>query len=185
MAEQFDSISDKLRAFIERQHVFFCGSAAQDTRVNLMLRSTEYLRLTGANEALFLDLTGSGNETAAHMIADGRLTLMFCAFEGPPMILRLYGRGRVVHRDAPEFTTLFAQHIGGDIPVNARQIFVQDIDLVQTSCGYGVPLFEYSRDRPALRNWAADKSEADIRAYWDEKNTTSMDGLPTGVFGDT
>ncbi|ALI55441.1 pyridoxamine 5'-phosphate oxidase family protein [Celeribacter marinus] len=185
MAKQFDSISDTLRAFVERQHIFFCASAAQDTRVNLTPRSTDSLRITGPNEALFLDLTGSGNETAAHVIADGRLTLMFCAFEGPPMILRLYGRGRVVHRDAPEFTPLFAQHIGGDIPVNARQIFIQDIDLVQTSCGYGVPLFEYTRERPALRNWAADKSDADIRAYWGEKNRTSMDGLPTGVFDDT
>lgn len=117
------------------------------------------------------------------MLADGRLTLMFCAVSGPPLILRLYGRGRSVQRDTPEFAELFDMHICGDIPINARQIFVQEIDLVQTSCGYGVPLFEFKQERPALRNWAAERSEADIREYWDEKNRTSMDGLPTGVFG--
>ena len=184
MAEQFVSITEKLRSFIERQHVFFCASAAEDTRVNVSPRPTEYFRLTGPNEAMFLDLTGSGNETAAHMLADGRMTLMFCAFDGPPMILRLYGRGRVVGRETPEFSALFEAHIGGDVPRNARQIFVQDIDLVQTSCGYGVPLFEYKQERPGLRNWTAQKSDADIRAYWHKKNRTSMDGLPTGLLGE-
>lgn len=183
MADQYPDISDKLRAFIERQHIFFCASATDASRVNVTPRSTEYFRVLGPNQILFLDLTGSGNETAAHMLADGRMTIMFCALDGAPMILRLYGTGRVVHRDDDAFTALFDAHIGGEVPVNARQIFVLDIDLVQTSCGFGVPMFDYQRDRPSLKNWAADKSDADIRAYWEKKNVTSMDGLPTGVTG--
>lgn len=184
MAKQFPHLSDDLADFIRRQQIFFCGSAADDTRVNITPRPTEYLRITGPNEALFLDLTGSSNETAAHMLADGRMTLMFCAYAGPPMILRLYGTGRRVARNEAEFDALWAQHFEGDVPVNARQIFVQSFDLVQTSCGYGVPLFEYQKERPSLRNWAADKSPEDIRAYWEKKNVTSMDGLPTEILKD-
>ncbi|GAA3861144.1 pyridoxamine 5'-phosphate oxidase family protein [Celeribacter arenosi] len=184
MADQFDQLSHKHQDFITRQHIFFVGSAAPEARVNITPRSTEHLRIAGPAEVLFLDLTGSSNETAAHMRADGRLTLMFCAFEGPPLILRLYGRGRAVRYDAPQFATLWETHFGGEIPKAARQIFVQSIDLVQTSCGFGVPAFQYERERPALRNWAAKKSRAEIESYWREKNVTSIDGLPTGLFDD-
>lgn len=180
MAEQFTSLSEDHAAFIARQHMFFCASAAEGTRINLTPRSTELLRVTGPNEALFLDLVGSSNETAAHMIADGRLTFMFCAVAGPPMIMRLYGTGRTVHRGTDAYQALIATHFDAE-PKNARQVFVLDFDLVQTSCGYGVPLFEFQRDRPSLKNWAEAKTPEEIEAYKRKKNMTSMDGLPTGL----
>lgn len=180
MADQFTSLSDDHAAFIARQHIFFCASAAQGTRINLTPRSTELLRVTDSNQALFLDLVGSSNETAAHMLADGRLTFMFCAMAGPPMIMRLYGTGRAVHRGTTEYDALLTKYFEEE-PVNARQIFVLDIDLVQTSCGYGVPMFDFTRERPSLKNWASSKTVEEIEAYKRKKNLVSMDGLPTGL----
>jgi hypothetical protein len=180
MADQFTSLSDDHAAFIARQHIFFCASAADGTRINLTPRSTELLRVTGPNEAVFLDLVGSSNETAAHMIADGRLTFMFCAVAGPPMIMRLYGTGHAIHRGTDAYQSLIAMHFDGE-PANARQIFVLDFDLVQTSCGYGVPMFDFTRERPSLKNWAASKTADEIEAYKRKKNRVSMDGLPTGL----
>jgi hypothetical protein len=142
-----------------------------------MLRS---LLVTGANEVLFLDLTGSSNETAAHLLVDGRLTFMFCAVAGPPMIMRLYGTGRTVHRGTGEYDALLNAHFV-DEPRNARQIFGLDFDLVQTSCGYGVPMFDFTRERPSLKNWAESKTHDEIEAYKRKKNLVSMDGLPTGL----
>lgn len=138
------------------------------------------MRVTGPNEILFLDLVGSSNETAAHMIADGRLTFMFCAVDGPPMIMRLYGAGRTIHRGTDIYDAMISAHFGEE-PSNARQIFVLDFDLVQTSCGYGVPMFEFSRERPSLKNWAATKTVEEIEAYKRKKNLVSMDGLSTGL----
>lgn len=180
MAEQFKSLSDDHAAFIARQYIFFCASAADGARINLTPRSTELLRITGPNEALFLDLVGSSNETAAHLLADGRLTFMFCAVAGPPMIMRLYGTGRTVHRGTNEYDRLIRLHFDEE-PRNARQIFVLDFDLVQTSCGYGVPMFEFTRERPSLKNWAASKTDDEIEAYKRKKNLMSMDGMPTGL----
>lgn len=180
MADQFTSLSDDHAAFIARQHIFFCASAAQGTRINLTPRSTELLRVTDPNQALFLDLVGSSNETAAHMLADGRLTFMFCAVAGPPMIMRLYGTGHAVHRGTTEYDAFLAKYFEEE-PVNARQIFVLDFDLVQTSCGYGVPMFDFTRERPSLKNWANSKTVEEIEAYKRKKNLVSMDGLPTGL----
>lgn len=183
MADQFKSLSDDHAAFIARQHIFFCASAAEGTRINLTPRSTDLLRITGPNEALFLDLVGSSNETAAHMLADGRLTFMFCAVAGPPMIMRLYGTGRAIHSGTDEYQKLLDTHFGTE-PTNARQIFVLDFDLVQTSCGYGVPMFDFTRERPSLENWAKSKTVDEIEAYKRKKNLVSMDGLPTGLVPD-
>lgn len=184
MAKQFSSIDDRLRDFIARQHIFFTASAASNSRVNLSPRETLCLRIISPNTAIYLDRTGSGNETSAHMKADGRLTIMFCAMEGPPMILRLYGRGRIIHRPSPEYRELLHTHYDGDEPLGARQIVWLDIDLVQTSCGFGVPLFSYEGERPSLDNWANAKGPDGIEEYWREKNIVSMDGLPTGLFDD-
>ena len=114
-------------------------------------------------------------------MADGRLTVMFCAFEGPPMILRLYGRGRVARKGTDEYARYLAGFFDGNEPAGARQIVIQDIDLVQTSCGFGVPLHEYKEERPSLIRWAEQKGEDGIAEYWQEKNRVSIDGLPTGV----
>ncbi|MGZ9723411.1 pyridoxamine 5'-phosphate oxidase family protein [Rhizobium miluonense] len=184
MAKQFSSIDDRLRDFIARQHIFFTASATAASRVNVSPRETLCLRIISPNTAIYLDRTGSGNETSAHMKADGRLTIMFCAMEGPPMILRLYGRGRIIHRPSPEYRELLHTHYDGDEPLGARQIVWLDIDLVQTSCGFGVPLFNYESERPSLDNWAEAKGANGIEEYWREKNVLSMDGLPTGLFDD-
>lgn len=181
MAKQFARIEDIHRNFIARQHVFFTASAAEGTRVNVSPRSTEALRLLDDLTAIYLDRTGSGNETAAHLKVDGRLTIMFCAFDGPPVILRLYGRGRMIRRNSPDYLSLLDTHYGGNEPLGARQIIRLDIDLVQTSCGYAVPLYDYRAERPNLDRWAQAKGQDGLDAYWREKNLTSMDGLPTGL----
>ncbi|MBB3612866.1 pyridoxamine 5'-phosphate oxidase family protein [Rhizobium sp. BK602] len=182
MAKQFASLDDRLRDFIARQHIFFTASAARDSRVNVSPRETLCLRIISPNAAIYLDRTGSGNETSAHMKADGRLTIMFCAVEGPPMILRLYGRGRIIHRETAEYRELLHAHYDDKEPLGARQIVRLDFDLVQTSCGFGVPLFSYEGERPSMDQWANAKGPDGIQEYWREKNVVSMDGLPTGLF---
>ena len=184
MAKQFPSINDDHRAFIRRQRIFFVASAAPGTHVNVSPREAGSLRVLGPDTVAYLDRTGSGNETAAHARADGRVTVMFCAFEGPPLILRLYGRARVHHRRGAAFARLLEEQFGGDAPLGTRQIVTVEVELVQTSCGFGVPLFEHQGERTLMDAWAARKGEAGIDAYWREKNVRSIDGLPTGLFED-
>jgi hypothetical protein len=181
MSKMFDRIEPALQEFIERQHIFFTASATADSRVNLSPKGSDSLRVIGPNQVAYLDQTGSGNEAAAHLRADGRLTIMFCAFEGAPMILRLYGRGTPLPRGCDEYEHLLATAFNGDEPPGARQIVVLDVESVQTSCGYSVPLYDYKEDRPTLQNWALRKGEDGIREYWREKNAASIDGLPTGM----
>lgn len=184
MAKQFEKIDARLKDFIGRQHIFFTASATRDSRVNISPREMGCLRVIDGNTVVYLDRTGSGNETAAHLRADGRLTIMFCAVEGPPMILRLYGRGRSIRRDSPEYENILISHYGGSEPSGARQVILLDIDLVQTSCGFGVPLFDYKAERPSLDQWTDAKGPDGIEIYRREKNAYSMDGLPTGMFDD-
>ena len=181
MAKDFPSLNRQQREFIARQHMFFTASAAAGSRINISPRSTDMLRVLGDNAIVYLDRTGSGNETAAHLKADGRLTIMLCAVEGPPLILRLYGRGRVLRRGGEDYTALLAAHYADTEPLGARQMIRLDFDLVKTSCGYGVPLFEYREERETMDKWALSKGEDGIEAYWQEKNLVSMDGLPTGM----
>lgn len=178
MARQFSEITDALKEFIMQQKIFFVGTADADGRVNVSPKGSDTLRVLGGKRVVWLNLTGSGNETAAHMIAKDRITIMFCSFEEHPMILRLYGRGRVIHpRDSAwaEFTGLFPEKIG------ARQIFDITIELVQTSCGFQVPLYEYKSERNLLDQWVENKGRAGIEQYWKEKNKMSLDGKPTGI----
>jgi len=139
MAKQFSSLDPNHLGFIARQHIFFTASAAPTGSVNVSPKDTAALRVLNANCVAYLDLTGSGNETAAHLRAQRRLTLMFCAFESPPLILRLYGRGRALTRGSAEYTELLRTQFGNEERPGARQIVVLDVDRVQTSCGYGVP----------------------------------------------
>lgn len=185
MGKQFDAIDEPRQAFIARQRIFFTASAAPGTRVNLSPRSTDSFRVLGPNAVAYLDRTGSGNETAAHLRADGRLTVMFCAFEGPPKILRLYGRAQMLPRGSAPYHALLAEAFGGAEPRGTRQILKLAVDLVQTSCGYGVPLFDFVGERDSLDRWANAKTDAEIEAYQRQKNTRSLDGLPTGLFEDT
>jgi len=181
MAKDFPQLTDHHRDFIARQHMFFTASAAAGTRINLSPRSTDMLRVLGDNAVVYLDRTGSGNETAAHLLADGRLTIMFCAVEGPPQILRLYGKGRAIRRGSEEYARLLSDHFADTEPLGARQMIRLDFDLVKTSCGYGVPLFDYRQERETMDRWALAKGEDGISSYWHEENLVSMDGLPTGM----
>lgn len=181
MAKDFPALTPHHRAFIATQHMFFTASAAAGTRINISPRSTDCLRVLGDNAVVYLDRTGSGNETAAHMKADGRLTIMFCAVEGPPLILRLYGHGRAIRRGGDEYAGLLAEHFAGAEPLGARQMMRLDFDLVKTSCGYGVPFYDYRGERETMDKWASAKGTDGIEAYWREKNVESIDGLPTGL----
>ena len=182
MAKQFPALESHHHRFIAAQHMFFTASAAPTGHVNVSPRSTDMFRVLGDNAVLYLDRTGSGNVTAAHLKADSRLTIMFCAVEGPPLIMRLYGQGRVIHRASDEYQHLLATLFDGNAPLGARQMVRLDFDLVQTSCGYGVPLFDYKDERPQLDDWARAKGVDGIEAYWREKNQVSLDGFPTGLF---
>jgi predicted pyridoxine 5'-phosphate oxidase superfamily flavin-nucleotide-binding protein len=182
MASQFSHLQPHHRDFIAAQHIFFTASAAASGHVNVSPRSTDMFRVLGDNTVMYLDRTGSGNETAAHLRENGRLTIMFCAVAGPPLIMRLYGKGHVIHRNSAEFAERLATHYDGQAPLGARQMIHLDIDLVQTSCGYGVPLFEYQQERPQMDAWARAKGPEGIEAYWHEKNRLSLDGLETGLF---
>ncbi len=179
MAKQFARIEPAHQSFIERQRLFFTGTAAQDGRVNVSPKGLDSLRVLGPDRVAYLDLTGSGNEAAAHLRASGRMTLMFCAFEGPPLILRLYGRGRALARGTGEYAELLPRW--APEPLGARQIVLLEVDLVQTSCGFGVPLFGYQGERPSLQRWAESKGEEGLAAYRRRNNARSIDGLPTGI----
>jgi hypothetical protein len=181
MAKQFSKLEPEHHKFIARQHMFFVASAAASGRINLSPKGLDGLRILSDDAAAYLDLTGSGNETAAHVLADGRLTFMFCAFEGPPNILRLYGRGRILPRGSFAYDRILAEAFDNNEPLGARQIVKLEIELVQTSCGYGVPLLDYAGDRPSYANWATTKDDAGLKAYRREKNTFSIDGFPTGL----
>ena len=181
MAKEFPRIDDDHRAFVARQRIFFTASAAPGAHINVSPRESECFRILDDLAVCYLDRTGSGAETAAHLRADGRLTIMFCAFEGPPNILRLYGRGRALPRGGAEYGQLLQSAFGGAEFAGARQIVRLDVEIVKTSCGYGVPLFEHRGARPSLDNWARSKTEAELDAYRVLKNSVSMDGLPTGL----
>ena len=180
MADKFEALSDDLIRFIAAQKVFFVGTAAPDGRVNVSPKGQDSLRVLDPRTLLWLNLTGSGNETAAHIAAANRITLMWCAFEGPPMILRVYGTAHAVHPRDPEWGACTREI---DAPLGARQYFRVGVDLVQTSCGYAVPLMDYREDRTALAKWSEKKGAEGIAEYWRDRNTQSLDGLETGIFG--
>ena len=184
MAKQFPTIEDAHRAFIARQRVFFTASATAASRVNLSPREAACFRVLDERSVAYLDQTGSGSETSAHLRADGRLTIMFCAFEGPPLILRLYGRGTALKRHGADYAALLVSAYGGREPPGARQIVRLAVDLVQTSCGFGVPLFDYRAERDTLARWAATKGEQGLDEYRRLKNARSLDGLDTGLVAD-
>lgn len=178
MAMMFEALSDRHVEFIRAQKIYFTGTATADSRINVSPKGMDSLRVLDPKRVAWLSVTGSGNETSAHVQADARMTLMFCAFEGAPLILRLYGSARVIHRGDAEWPALYAHFT--PLP-GARQIFDLAIDHVQTSCGMGVPLMEYKGERGALEAWAKKKGEAGLREYWELKNQSSIDGLPTHI----
>ncbi|MEQ1667037.1 MAG: pyridoxamine 5'-phosphate oxidase family protein [Sulfuriferula sp.] len=178
MGKQYTQLADTHIQFIAEQKIFFIGTATADSRVNVSPKGMDSLRVLSDTRVIWLNVTGSGNETSAHVQENPRITIMFCAFEGSPMILRLYGSTRVIHPYDPDWSSLFP--LFNPLP-GARQIFDVTIDLVQTSCGMGVPYFSYADDRTSLSNWAIAKGEAGLERYWIEKNQTSIDGIATHI----
>ena len=181
MAEQFPQLSDGLINFIEKQHIFFTGTAASNGSVNISPKGIDSLKVQSPQKIIWQNFTGSGNETAAHLLDTNRMTLMFCSFDKKPLILRLYGKATAVHPRDEDWESLIAM-----FPANpgTRQFYILDIDLVQTSCGFSVPFMDFVEDRKALDVWAEKKGEDGINEYWEEKNRLSLDGFETGIFGE-
>ncbi|MDX1978371.1 MAG: pyridoxamine 5'-phosphate oxidase family protein [Pseudanabaenaceae cyanobacterium bins.68] len=179
MAKFYGSLIPELQQFIAEQQMFFVATAPKHGRVNLSPKGIDSLKCLNQHAIAYLDLTGSGNETAAHLREDPRITLMFCSFGAQPLILRIYGQGQVANRQDPAWQDLTAQF--PNLP-GARQIILVAVDSVQTSCGFGVPRYEFVQQRSDLLDWATRKGEAGIEQYQRQKNQVSIDGLPTGLF---
>jgi predicted pyridoxine 5'-phosphate oxidase superfamily flavin-nucleotide-binding protein len=178
MSQKFSALAPEHKDFIARQKIFFVASAAPEGRVNVSPKGMASFAVLDDNAVAYLDCTGSGNETRAHLLASPRLTVMFVAFDGDPLILRLYGQGRSYLRGGAEYGALIPQF---EEMAGARQIVRLDVDLVQTSCGMAAPLFDYRAQRPNLvRHWTRQGVEG-LRKYWAKKNMTSLDGLPTAL----
>lgn len=176
MGKAYDGIDQGLQDFIARQHVFFVGTAptSPEGRLNVSPKGLDTFRVLGPCTVAYLDLTGSGIETVAHLRENGRITLMFCAFEGRPMIARLHGRGRAVEPGDGEWDDLIARF--PDYP-GARSVIVVDVERVSTSCGYAVPRYEYRGERSQLVEWCDRKGPGGIDEYQSQKNRASIDGL--------
>ncbi len=179
MAKFYTELNDGLRRFIAKQKIFFTATAVAEGRVNLSPKGMDTFRCLDNKTVAYLNLTGSGNETAAHLRVNDRITIMFCSFEGGPLILRLYGRGRAIHpydHDWKDYAGLFEDLTG------ARQVILARIDSVQTSCGYAVPEYRFVKHRQRLKEWTEKKGPDGIQQYWKDHNQVSIDGLPTGIF---
>jgi hypothetical protein len=181
MGKFFNSIQDQHKAFIEKQKMFFVGTAplSADGHVNLSPKGSDSFRVLSQSRVMYMDIVGSGNETSAHILENGRITFMFCAFDGPPLILRLYGKGYTVLPGDEEWPELSKQF---NLLLYTRQIIVADISMVQTSCGFSVPLYEYIGERDQAIKWAENKGPDGLEKYKGEKNRISLDGLPTALY---
>lgn len=183
MGIRTDKLTPSFTKFIEKQIMFFVATAAPDGRVNVSPKGLDSLKVISPTEIIWLSVTGSGNETAAHLMQSPRMTLMFCAFDGEPLTLRTYGDAEVIHpRDDAwdDLYALFPDYAG------ARNIFRLSIDLVTTSCGTSVPEMSVVRKRAEteLVPWYADMGEEGVTAFWQKKNLLSIDERPTGIFAD-
>lgn len=178
MGQHATALTTEQVRFIGEQKLFFVGTATADSRVNVSPKGMDSLRVLGDTRVVWLNLTGSGNETAAHVQQLPRMTLLFCAFEGKPSILRLYGTARVIQAGEPGWSELFP--LFDPLP-GARQIFDLRVELVQTSCGMAVPRYTYRGDRQDLSRWAARKGKEGLARYWKTKNRRSLDGLPAPI----
>ncbi len=178
MSKRYEQLKDKQIEFIKAQKMFFVGTATKDSRVNISPKGMDSMRVINNKRVAWLNVTGSGNETSAHVQQNSRMTMMFCALTGPPLILRLYGKAKVVNQKDAEWEKLFS--LFTPLP-GTRQIFDLSIEMVQTSCGMGVPYYEYSGDRDLLNDWASKRGEDGIKQYWLEKNQLSIDEIPTNI----
>ena len=178
MAKRIDHITSELKGFIKKQKIFFVGTAAEEGRVNISPKGIDTFRVLGDNKIIWLNLTGSGNETAAHLLKNNRMTILFCAFEEKPLILRLYGKAKIYHKRDQGYdkhVNLFPKIVG------SRQIIEMDVDMVQTSCGFAVPFMDFKEERTTLNTWAEKQGKDKIEKYWSDKNTQSIDGFETKI----
>ena len=182
MGTQFDGFTEDHLSFIPKQHIFFTASAGPEGKVNLSPKGMDALRVFTPNRLAYVNATGSGNETAGHLLQNPRLTVMWCSYDKDPMILRAYGTARAVHPRDAAYADLAAQ-----LPqvTGARQIIDMQIGMVQSSCGYAVPYMDFTGERPILNRWATAKGSEGVAKYWEDRNQTTLDGLPTGVLHDT
>jgi len=174
MGRVYKEISSELAECIGRQKMFFVGTSplSESGSVNISPKGYDTFRIVDSQTVAYLDLTGSGAETIAHLRENGRITFMWCSFEGPPRIVRIHARGKVVSADDVSFQGVFDEMPG------ARSIIVATAERVSDSCGYSVPVMKYEEERSRLREWADNKSEEELNDYWKEKNSASIDGLP-------
>ena len=180
MGKLHDSIKPAHKEFIEKQHIFFVSTAplSADGRINLSPKGLDCFRVLSGNKVAYMDLISSGNETSAHTLENGRITIMFCSFEEAPNILRLYGKGFTVLPGSNDWE-IYSSHF--KIYPSTRQIIVADIDLVQTSCGFGVPLYNYAGERDIHFEWAEKKGKDGLYEYIQQNNLKSLDDLPTAL----
>jgi len=178
MAVKFESINQEHRAFIERQKMFVVGSAGAEGFINVSPKGMDSLRILDDKTIIWLNYTGSGNETSAHVQENGRMTIMFNSYDDVPMIMKLYGQAEVFHRGDSEWESFIAHFPKTE---GARQIFKLHIELLLTSCGYAVPKYEFIEERKTLQKWIEQKGEEGIKAYWQEHNTKTLNGVKTNI----
>jgi len=179
MSKWYEVITPEIKEFIAEQMMFFVATAPSAGRINLSPKGMDTFRVLSDKRVIYLDITGSGNETAAHLYENGRITIMFCSFGRNPSIMRIYGRGRTIHpRDEKwnEYLAMFPATPG------LRQIMEIDVDSAMTSCGYAVPRLENLAERDTLRRYWEKRSDTDLAKYHRDMNESSIDGLPTGMF---
>jgi len=179
MTKHQSSLSPQQQEFIQNQHVFFVATAPPEGFINLSPKGVDSFRILDAETVIWLNLTGSGNETAAHLLEDDRMTIMFCAFEGNPMILRLQGHCIALHPRDNEWEDYI--HLFPDM-TGSRQLMKMTLTRVAKSCGFGVPTMEFKHERREIETWSKKKGDDGILAYWIEKNALSLNGKPTGIF---
>ena len=177
MGQEYQEIDERIQRWVERQHMFFVSTAprADDGLINCSPKGLDSFRILGPKQVAYADTGGSGIETVAHLKENGRIVIMFCAFEGPPKIFRFYGTGRAVEPHDSDFDGLLSEF--PDMPA-VRNFILVDVECIRDSCGYGVPLYEFRSERDSLPNWILAKSEGELREYRLEKNAHSLDGLP-------
>ena len=178
MSKFYNKITTRLQKFIKAQKIFFVATAPTSGRINLSPKGMDSFRVLSENRVLWLNVTGSGNETAAHLIENQRITLMFCSFEGAPNILRIYGKGKEIKENDESWNDLIP--LFPETP-GTRQIFDITVESAQTSCGMSIPFFDFKGERNELNDWATEQGKKGIEAYWKNKNQTSIDGLPTNI----
>ena len=178
MGKQFEALTQEHIDFIEAQKIFFVGTATADSKVNISPKGMDSLKVVDDKRVIWLNMTGSGNETSAHVQEQARMTIMFSAFEGSPMIMRLYGQAKVIHHNDSEWESLYSQFPSN---MGARQIFDLNIEMVQISCGMSVPFFDYVEEREQLNVSTKRKGQDGVKQYWKDKNQFSLDGLPTKI----